>query len=112
MPMFAQVDSVEMMMKYLNNGLAIVLLIFGCVLVVQVIRWIGTNVVLPVKDKILKTLENTDTHLESASKSMDNACVTMERICEDTKSIKSDISEIKPMVSHIHDRTKAKGNTD
>lgn len=57
-------------MTYLNNGIAVIALIAAYFAGSKVVKWVGENVVCPVKDAAINHLTETTTAVKSLSESI------------------------------------------
>jgi len=85
-------------MDYLNNGLAIVLLIgVGIALVwlaramVVVVKWAGSEIVMPLKTAAISHLNKTNDVMESVQKTNQEICVSLRDVRTDVQEIKSKV---------------------
>jgi hypothetical protein len=84
-------EAVSGTMQYMNQGLAVVLLIAGIYFAMKVGTWTATNVVLPIKDAHIRYMS------EQAETAQQNA-TTMQTQTEILKGLQADIAFIKTHV--------------
>ncbi len=78
----------------LDNGLAVVLLFIGIAAVLYVVvyqgrkvfLWVGTNIILPLKDAAITHLATTDTAMKTTSSTMKEMQTTFMGIHEEIKA--------------------------
>lgn len=85
-------------MDYLNNGLAIVLLIGVGIALVWIARglyvlcqWCGREIVMPLKTAAISHLNKTNDVMESVQKTNQEICVSLRDVRTDVQEIKSKV---------------------
>lgn len=81
-----------------NNGLAVVLLfaaiLIGCYATMKVSRWMGSNILLPLKDAAIGHLKRTDDTLSTVKDTLQEISTQMRESSTHMRDIRGDQAKI------------------
>jgi septal ring factor EnvC (AmiA/AmiB activator) len=93
-------------MKWMNNGLAVVLVVGGCIvgwyllkLAILGCKHLFAQVVIPLKEAGIEHLKQTNTMMRSNEETNRQISSQLQSLNSDVKTIGSDVTEIKKNVS-------------
>lgn len=78
-------------MQWLNNGLAVVIVLALGAAAWVTTRWFGTNIVIPMKDSAIAHLQETNVALKSLTETNTRSMNTMAAMHEDVKELKATV---------------------
>jgi len=82
-------------MGWLNNGLAVLIVIAGGIGIYRVAAWIGTHLALPLRDAGINHLNKTGEMLSETCKAQQQTAKTMETICVQLGNLQDDVQSVK-----------------
>jgi hypothetical protein len=91
-------------MTWVNNGLAVLIVIAGGLGIYRAASWIGQHFALPLRDAGILHLQKTNEMLQATCETQRQTQQTMEKLGERISNLSDDVAEVKASVQSCRGR--------
>jgi cell division protein FtsB len=90
--------TIDDVMRWVNNGIAVVILIYLGYAMWRGGQWLGTNILIPLKDAGLEHLEGINEYMKATAKALDSTAQALQDIGHEVKAMRADFETLRSEV--------------